>query len=149
MRKILEKIAIRQNCKIPSTFLEELHLNSGGDVRHAIMTLQLQSTGLQSLVPTASRSSRDNERDKKLSTFHALGKMLYAKRKIDGDSGMQVLAFDPEKILARSDLGVAGSLRFLEYHSPDFFTEVEDLGDAYALFSDAATLLDNPGTVSQ
>lgn len=148
MKKILDKIASQQNCEIPSSFLEELHLQSGGDVRHAVMTLQLQSTGLKSLPPTANRTARQNDRDKKLSTFHALGKILYAKRKVD-DNGQQVLAFDPEEIMARSDLGISGSLRFLEYHSTDFFTDVEDLADASSLFSDAAALLDNPDTVRQ
>jgi cell cycle checkpoint protein len=146
MKKILDKIAGLQNCEISSTFLEELHLQSGGDVRHAIMTLQLQSTGLTSLPMTADRTTRQNDRDKKLSTFHALGKILYAKRTTD-DDGKQRLAFDPEEILERSDLGVGGSLRFLEYHSAEFFTDVEDLDDAYSLFSDAATLLDNQDTV--
>ena len=143
MKKILENIVHRQGVKIQSQVFEELHLQSGGDIRHAIMTLQLQSKGLNSMSSSPGQSTRQNDRDKKLSTFHALGKLLYAKRKIDED-GKQTLAFDPEDILSRSDLGVGGSLRFLEYHSPDFFTSVEDLSDAYSLFSDAAVLLDIP-----
>lgn len=146
MKKILDKIAKHQHLQISSDFVEELHLQSGGDVRHAIMTLQFQSAGLISSALSVS-STRHNDRDKKLSTFHALGKLLYAKRKID-ENGKERLAFDPEEILARSDLGVGGSLRFLEYHSPDFFTSIEDLSNAYSLFSDATTLLDSPDYVS-
>ena len=71
-----------------------------------------------------------------MSTFHALGKLLYAKRK--EQDGRSVLDFDPEAILERSDLGTASSLRFLEHHCVDFFT------DCLLYTSDAATILDHP-----
>ncbi len=148
MKKILGKISSQQKCQIPPTFFEDLYLQSDGDIRHAILTLQLQCTGLKSVVQNSHLSSQQNDRDQKLSTFHALGKLLYAKRILDSD-GNPCLAFDPEEILERSDMGVAGSLRFLEYHSTEFFTQIEDLGDAFCLFSDAATLLDNKEHVSR
>jgi cell cycle checkpoint protein len=143
MKKVLDQIAKQQKCQVTQTFLEELHHQSRGDIRHAIMTLQLQSTGLKSL---ANSKISQNDRDVKLSTFHALGKLLYAKR--TEKDGRSVLAFDPEEIMERSDLGIGGSLRFLEYHSTDFFSDIIELSDAYSLFSDAATLLDNPVEVS-
>jgi hypothetical protein len=83
-----------------------------------------------------------NDRDVKLSTFHALGKLLYAKRK--EENGKTVLAFNPDDTLERSDMGVRNSLRFLEYHSVDFFTDSADLSSAFDLYSDAASLLDHP-----
>lgn len=143
MKKILEKIAKQQKFLVTPTLLEELHNQSRGDIRHAIMTLQLQSSGIQSL---ANRKISQNDRDVKLSTFHALGKLLYAKR--TEKDGRSVLAFDPEEIMERSDLGIGGSLRFLEYHSTEFFSDITDLSNAYSLFSDAVTLLDNPIEVS-
>lgn len=139
MKKIIEKIAKQQSCRVSSTFFEDLYSHSDGDIRHAIMTLQLQSTGIKSLSPSSDHSDRDH----KLSTFHALGKLLYAKRTLDA-GGTSRLAFDPEEILAQSDLGVAGSLRFLEYHSTEFFTDIEDLANAFSFFSDAGMLMDNP-----
>ena len=143
-KKVLEHIGKQINCKISTTLFEELHLQSGGDIRHAIMNLQLQSTGLSSL---RGRSRLGNNRDVKLSTFHALGKLLYAKR-VEKDDGRSVLDFDPEEILERSDLGTRSSLRFLEHHSVDFFTDITELSNAFELYSDAATILDNPDVSS-
>ena len=144
MKKVLDKIAKQQNCQVTPTQFEELHHQSRGDIRHAIMTLQLHSTGNRSLGHSSTISH--NDRDVKLSTFRALGKLLYAKR--TEKDGRSVLAFDPEEILERSDLGINNSLRFLEYHSVDFFSDIIELSDALSLFSDAATLLDNPLDVS-
>lgn len=148
MKKVLERIAQEQRCLLSASFLEEVHLQSGGDLRNAIMTLQVQWAGGTKSTITAGSMPSTNKRDKKLSNFHALGKLLYAKRKLD-EEGHERLAFDPEAILTQSELGVGGSLRFLEYHSVDFFTDIEDIGEAYALFSDAAVLLDQPHTVSE
>ena len=150
MKKVVGNISKKQgHGELTKEMIEELHLQSNGDIRHAIMNLQLQSAGLKSLASKASSGSNNNDRDIKLSTFHALGKLLYAKRKEieddDNDFGgkpRSMLAFDPEAILERSDLGVGGSLSFLEYHSMDFFTDITDISNAFELFSDAATLLE-------
>jgi cell cycle checkpoint protein len=135
MKKILSDISKQQKCLFSSNFLEEIHLQSHGDMRQALMTLQLHASGL------STRSLDDqHSRDTKLSSFHSLGKLLYAKRTLVAE-GRLGLAFDPEDILERSDLGVAGSLRFLECHSSDFFMEIADLSRAYDYFSDASVLL--------
>lgn len=134
MKKILSEVAKQQKCSFSSSFLEEIHLQSHGDMRQALMTLQLHATGVSISLDD------QNSRDTKLSSFHSLGKLLYAKRKLVAE-GRLGLAFDPEDILERSDLGVEGSLRFLEYHSGDFFTDITELSRAYDYFSDAAVLL--------
>jgi cell cycle checkpoint protein len=139
MKKVMDRIAKVLKCKITPTMLEELHLQSGGDMRHAIMNLQLYSTGLKSVDAS---NNLQNNRDVKLSTFHALGKLLYAKRA--EKNGRSVLMFEPDEIIERSDLGTGGSLRFLEYHSADFFTDSIELSNAFELYSDAAVLLDHP-----
>jgi len=141
-KRIVQKIARERNFTVPPGLIEELHLQTGGDLRSALMTLQFLSTGLKTLHSEAKGGC--NKRDAKLSTFHALGRLLYSKREVD-EFGRSRLAFDPEGILERSDLGVGGSLRFLEYHSVDFFTDTEDIANAYCLFSDAAMLLDSAG----
>jgi cell cycle checkpoint protein len=145
MKKILSAVTTQERCSLTSSFLEEIHLQSNGDMRQALMTLQLHATGSLELLDDNNyknefHTTRQNDRDTKLSTFHALGKLLYSKRKM-GDDGRDCLAFDPEEILERSDLGVEGSLRFLEYHSGDFFTDIGELSNAYDYFSDAAELL--------
>jgi cell cycle checkpoint protein len=146
MKKVLESIAQQQRFLLPASVSEELHMQSRGDLRNAIMTLQVQFTGCKRAALSAG-AVKPYDRDQKLSTFHALGKLLYGKHTII-EGGQECLAFDPEAILAQSDLGVGGSLRFLEYHSLDFFTDIDDIAVAYALFSDAALLLDNPESVS-
>ena len=142
MKKILSTIAKREKYHFDSNFLEEIHHQSHGDIRHAVMTLQLHATGRSKsdCATTTTLHKGQNNRDTKLSAFHSLGKILYAKRaSINGVDSR--LTFDPEAILERSDLGVDGSLRFLEFHSPDFFTDITELSNAYGHFSDAAFLL--------
>ena len=150
MKKILTAIAKQEKLQFSPNFFEDIHHQSNGDIRHAIMTLQVQATGkTKTDCATATlRKEGQNNRDTKLSTFHSLGKLLYAKRIVDmnGDSR---LAFDPERILERSDLGIEGSLRFLEFHSVDFFTDITEISNAYSSFSDAVDMLGSflaPGT---
>jgi cell cycle checkpoint protein len=142
MKKLLGAIAKQENYRFSTSVLDEIHHQSNGDIRHAIMTLQLHAAGrpkAKSGTITFGNEGQNN-RDTKLSTFHSLGKLLYAKRVLDAN-GDSRLAFDPETILQRSDLGVEGSLRFLEFHSADFFTDITELSRAYSSFSDVADML--------
>jgi cell cycle checkpoint protein len=108
-----------------------------------------------------------DSRDTKLSTFHALGKLLYAKRvkveditihdtkttKSGGDEKdyrgcawnrdlRPPLQFNPERVLDDGDIGISGALSFVQCHAPDFFLDITELGQAFDRFSDAAFLLD-------
>ena len=142
MKKILTAISKQANYRCSTNFFEEIHDQSNGDIRHAIMTLQLFATGRSRASTTTVTLGNEGQknRDTKLSTFHSLGKLLYAKRVLD-KNGESRLAFDPETILQRSDLGINGSLRFLEFHSPNFFTDIAELSRAYSSFSDVADML--------
>lgn len=173
MKTCLMKIFQKEGIRIPSPdFFEEMHLKHGGDMRHAIMNLQFQYGSLEgkgwigrnSTNSGVSTTSMDS-RDKKLSTFHALGKILYAKRvdqipqrrlnheKDYHDYSWNVdkrppLQFDAETVLEESDIGIHGALNFVQFHSPDFFSEISDISQAFSNFSDAAYLLDSPYEVS-
>lgn len=166
---------------ISDTLLEEIHSQSGGDLRHAIMTLQFKFVG--DFTASYSRDvgnidHNDNDmnsqrRDTRLSTFHALGKLLYAKR-IENKSIVGLLGsnggvhhttsgtmtnqyhncpwntdrrppldFNPEMVLEHSTIGLNGAMNFVQYHSADFFSNIEELDTAYSRFSDAAFLMDN------
>ena len=74
-----------------------MQIQSHGDLRHAIMNVQFRlnndatkDSRKRGILPTGRRRRRQQEepikvggssqRDTKLSTFHALGKLLYAKR---------------------------------------------------------------------
>ena len=152
MKKILSGIAEKEKFRVPnSSLFEQLHDQCRGDLRHAIWMLQLEATGKKHMVTSSTLLSggQNNTRDYKLSSFHALGKLLYAKRIVDPTSGRTMLNFNPEETMERSDMGLGGSLVFLEHHSVDFYTEIEELSDAMQFFSDAAMLLDYPMDVSR
>ena len=89
MKKTLQSIAkVERLGSLSTEFVEEMHLSSGGDLRHAIFALQFQSSTMMMTSRSRSRNRNSSEeggstakKDAKLSTFHALGKLLYAKRK--------------------------------------------------------------------
>ena len=167
------KIFQKEGIRIPSPdFFEEMHLKHAGDVRHAIMNLQFQYGCLEGKGRVGRNNSNSgvstttmDSRDKKLSTFHALGKILYAKRveyvpqrslnheKDYHDCFWNVdkrppLQFDAETVLEESDIGIHGALNFVQFHSSDFFSEISDISQAFSNFSDAAYFLDSPYEVS-
>lgn len=149
-------------------WLEELHLKCGGDLRHAITNAQFQlgvlkrsTRGTRNAKVLTSIQRRkgggdggDYAKDVKLSTFHALGKLLYAKRvKEQEKEGGSLnghwntdqrppLDFDPERVLEDGDIGITGALSFIQHHAPDFFTNIEELSCAFDLLSDGTFLLD-------
>lgn len=177
---------------ITNELIEELHSQSGGDIRHAIMTLQFQFVGLvkESIAcnrstsgggssssnsqlsqgqSTSKSGSSNSQRDVRLSTFHALGKLLYAKRlssKSKSKSSLtamtttvianyqnfhdaswnndkrQPLEFEPEQVLDQSAISLNNAVHFMGYHSPDFFSDIDDLEKAMCRFSDAALFMD-------
>lgn len=162
MKKCIETVAKAEGLgRLAPDFMEELHLSSGGDLRHAIFALQFQYAAKNSRLETS--SSTATRRDTKLSSFHALGKLLYAKRipkhedfppspssvkssgvsKWEDDRGQ--LAFIPENVLDQTDMNTGSAISFLAYHSPDFFTDIFDLSRAFEHISDAGTFLDRFG----
>ena len=147
MKKALEAICKQENIQIPADFFEEVHLQSGGDLRHAIMSLQFSGSHKMT-------DKKKSGRDSNLSLFHTLGKLLYAKRqKVDVATNDTIdrapLDFDPEAVLDHSGMELGGALAFLGYHSPDFFTDVCELAQAFDHYSDAAMLLDRSNEVRQ
>lgn len=152
----------------PSYYVEELHVRCGGDLRFAITTLQYEmigDTGIKSSSGSSISKQRSSTkpsgqelRDTKLSSFHALGKLLYAKRQknvaaaitnhtANDDIHKQQrlpLEFDPERVVEQSGMEVSGVLHFLEYHCVEFFTDIDELATAMGHFSDAAFLVDHP-----
>lgn len=147
MKKSLEAIGKKEGIQVPAQFWEEVHMQSGGDLRHAIMSLQFRGNDND----TARKSvGKHYERDSRLSMFHTLGKVLYAKRKkilaenpesIDSHNERPPLDFNPDVVMEQSGMDLGGALTFLEYHSPDFFSDVSEISRAYDYYSDAALLL--------
>jgi cell cycle checkpoint protein len=155
--KVVESIARLH--KMRSVDAQALYDASGGDLRFAITTLQFDG-GRPAGAATATSGGQDvRKRDERLNPMHALGKLLYAKRKGSGGSAASSpnldsrwhdsrgpLAFDPDDVLDRCEMELPGALQFLAYHAPDFMTDVEELGDVLASYSDAAWLMDAGGS---
>jgi len=145
MKKCLKTICNKEKIvRLRDADLEEIITSSAGDMRNAVMNLQFQMSNR--------RNGGHYERDVRLSPFHALGKLLYAKRIThpSDKSGRRIskcgdqrppLSFNPENVMEMSDMGQESSLTFLAYHSPDFFTDEGELSTTYDLFSDAACFL--------
>jgi cell cycle checkpoint protein len=100
--------------------VDDLFDKTGGDLRYALCMLQ--------------SGCRPHVRDTKLSAFHALGKLLYAKRNSTGD-----LDFDPEIVMSSMD-STSRALSFLQYHSLGFYTSMADIANAMDSFSDASIM---------
>ncbi len=145
MKKCLQSIAKGEGIgTMSSDFLEEMHLSSGGDMRHAVLAMQFRFSSKNTRQHSGKESSK---RDTKLSMFHALGKLIHAKRKPlcqdtmeetkKWDDGRGPLEFDPEDILSRSGMAVGSAVSFLSYHCPDYFTDITEMSRAFDRFSEA------------
>lgn len=87
IKKILSKICREEQCKVSADQMDAIAKASGGDIRHAITSLQYFCLKPN---PTLSLSDEINHsdeglslpfgRDETLSLFHALGKFLHNKR---------------------------------------------------------------------
>jgi len=161
----------RRKLQFSNDFYDEFHALSGGDLRHAIMSLQFQvgcSTKHNEIVQPWKQNFEPEEeaerhgqkkqsffqRDTKLSAFHALGKLLYAKRHTCGSIHSSCtrnnnttrqrppLQFIPEEIVEQTDMELNAILCFLEYNCPDFFSDISELSTAMNYFSDAALFSD-------
>jgi cell cycle checkpoint protein len=164
--KVVDSIAKLH--KMRNVDVQALYDASGGDVRFAITSLQFDGGSTTSRATSAASSGQDGrKRDERLNPMHALGKLLYAKRKESGGAAPSPnlaspseaatiasrwhdlrgpLTFDPDDVLDRCEMELPGALQFLAYHAPDFMTDVEELGDALASYSDAAWLMDAKGS---
>ena len=149
--KALQRVAADQGFAITKYHAQNLHQQTHGDLRSAIYTLQFEHTGGCSQKKAAPGTTTTlATHDQKLSTFHALGKLLYAKRKSlqpknrsrTDDRGP--LEFDPENVIEQSAADIGSVLSFVGFHGVDFFSDVSELSGALDHFSDAAFLLDRP-----
>jgi cell cycle checkpoint protein len=179
-----------QSQPLSSNDMEDICQNSAGDIRSAIMSLQFHMAAT-STAPFSRKSTKSsvggssskqhpkksgdnnvsstttNKKDTRLSSFHALGKALYAKRQEDTAIAIAPakkqpqlqqrdyvptwhsfkwkdtrppLNFDPESVVMENPMGVDGALAFLQYHCVDFFEDETELSDALATFSDTMML---------
>lgn len=139
LKRCLESVAKAEGFRLTSGLHEDLHLQCGGDVRHALMTLQFDTA------VSSARGTPSEGRDHRMSAFHALGKLLYAKRdesKQESEDERAPLNFDPEKVVEHSGMNVSRVLEFVAQNGMDFFTDIEEVSDAWQSLSDAALWMD-------
>jgi len=191
MRRILTRIAEAEGMGWAVDEVEGIVAFSRGDLRHAILTLQLQLQGRRSSLPSSSsilshgaglgkkwrkstkrglgegrremrmgRKEGEKEEEEKeekqqkdayMSNFHAIGKVLHAKRRsslyrdVEGKEGGQEargrLAFVPEDVLGKCEMEVDGLATFIQAHCVPHFGGMNELSQALGFFSDADVLL--------
>eukprot|EP00977_Amphora_coffeiformis_P001777 scaffold353_cov185-Amphora_coffeaeformis.AAC.5 len=148
MKKCIEAVAKAEGLKLNAALQEDLHVQSGGDIRHALMTLQFDMAVGTGRGGGNEKSSSTGQRDQRLSAFHALGKLLYAKRdesKKEPNHDRAPLQFDPEHIVEESGMEVSRVMEFVRHSGPEFFTDVDELCGAWAHLSDASLWMNNRG----
>ena len=111
IKKILSRICKQESSGKTEELVHQIATSSGGDIRHAIMSLQyyclnprrlnsalarnatlLDLKGYGTLAPGKdclnSATASPCGRDETLTLFHALGKFLHNKRETDGDANI-------------------------------------------------------------
>ncbi len=191
MRRVLTRIAQAEGKGRAVEEVESIVASSRGDLRHAILTLQLQLQGRCSSLPSSSpvlpngkglkkkgggslrkeeeegrremrmgrkkgereqeQEQEEQQKDAYMSNFHAIGKVLHAKRRspllqdVEGKEGGQEargsLAFVPEDVLGKCEMEVDGLATFIQAHCVHHFGDLGELSHALGLFSDADVLL--------
>ena len=127
--------------------------NTGGNRRHRQSRPTLPVVANTTITTTTTTTA--SRMDSKLAPFHALGKLLYAKRRprpnhpitttpttTQHSSLLPPLEFCPDAVMQQTDMELPDILYFLSYHSVDFFSDINDLSSALTYFSDTNLLYD-------
>jgi cell cycle checkpoint protein len=149
--KAIKSVASKEGLGLSQEDVEALYVRTGGgDLRCALTTLQYEQAGQRSKLALV-QDKKVSLRDARLSSFHALGKLLYAKRKTGAPNAHKdlfeerpPLEFDPERVVELSEMELPDVLSFLEGNCVEFFTDSIELSKAMDYFSDASFLLDRP-----
>ncbi|XP_062216223.1 cell cycle checkpoint protein RAD17-like isoform X3 [Phragmites australis] len=129
IKKILIRICKEERCDASEELVHQIAISSGGDIRHAIMSLQYfcldprrQNSALATSGTRAGSKSHDSlvpgqeshglssarpspcGRDETLTLFHALGKFLHNKRETYGDVDIDLDPFPLKEKLRRNSL---------------------------------------------
>ncbi|KAG4939160.1 hypothetical protein AAZX31_16G111500 [Glycine max] len=160
MKKILFRICQMEHCDVTAEYVDLIAKTSGGDIRHAITSLQFFCLKPSTCYRGALKEESDKPvrsddgyslhfgRDETLSLFHALGKFLHNKREsgvsteYDQDGFLMQerlsrlpLKMDvPEKILYQAHVQPGPVADFLHENVLDFLND-EAIDDAWTLSS--------------
>ncbi|XP_039829148.1 cell cycle checkpoint protein RAD17-like isoform X3 [Panicum virgatum] len=129
IKKVLTRICKEERYDAPEELLHQIAISSGGDIRHAIMSLQYyclyprrHSSALATSATRAGSKRRDSlvprqesyclssalpspcGRDETLTLFHALGKFLHNKRETNCEVNIDLDPFPLQEKLRRNSL---------------------------------------------
>lgn len=154
------RIATVERCSIDPSDIQHIVDKSDGDIRHAINMLQLVahrshrsrkqgSSSSQKVVKKRSAAAAINEpisvnRDPFFSDFHIVGKLLHGKMKQQkttsvGAEGISSINYD--QIMDASAMSLEKVLELVHENCVDYFSQVEELGDAMELLSMTESIL--------
>ncbi|XP_013661381.2 cell cycle checkpoint protein RAD17-like isoform X1 [Brassica napus] len=162
IKKTLQRISREEHCKVTTAEVDQMASASGGDIRHAITSLQLFSVKPQ--LNHTVHSGLDSGisscfgRDETLSLFHALGKFLHNKREtpdnviisdcsdylVHNEFARLPLKMDaPEKVLSQAHGQAGRVVDFLHENVLDFVSDeaIEDAWCVSSYLADADLLL--------
>ncbi|CEG82481.1 hypothetical protein RMATCC62417_16548 [Rhizopus microsporus] len=131
IKKVLSKTALKANVQIGKDRLDELSELSNGDIRAAINMLQFYSTSKDTDKHSGIKRKRDDDASLfcrtagSLSLFHAVGKVLYAKRDFNG-----YYESKPEDILGRLPVDNDLFISYLHENCPMFLDDSEACAEA-------------------
>ncbi|PIA55453.1 hypothetical protein AQUCO_00700030v1 [Aquilegia coerulea] len=163
VKKTLSKICKEERCSVTVEQIDQIARVSGGDIRHAITSLQyfcLTPSQLLSFNTIHSNDKADEfrtsddgfalsfGRDETLSLFHALGKFLHNKRETVNIAGfgqdllllkekfarLPVKMDAPEKVLYQANVQASPVADFLHENVLDFLSD-EAVDDAWTVAS--------------
>ncbi|KAJ1785254.1 RFC checkpoint protein Rad17, partial [Coemansia sp. RSA 2399] len=134
LKRILQlQEGLQRAAKAHTAMVKRISTECSGDLRLAVTMLQLSMSANR----PANFSTVDMGKRSALDLFHALGKVLYAKRTGSGTKGRGALESDPDDILDRvpMDLGTFGL--FVHENYVDFCSSVDELADAAEYLSES------------
>lgn len=140
MVKVLKHIISEEHATVQKEQLDQLIEKSDGDIRAAINNLQFDSVHFSKSkrkIPTKKSTDKApfDEKMGPLSLFHALGKVLYAKRNPNGTYESK-----PEHILAKIPVDNDTFITYLHQNYSEFFDEMESCTKLLNYMSDADTI---------
>ncbi|KAJ2400530.1 hypothetical protein GGI23_001978 [Coemansia sp. RSA 2559] len=142
LKRILQLQAGSQRAaKAHTAMIKRISTECGGDLRLAVTMLQLSMSANH----PANSSTVDMGKRSALDLFHALGKVLYAKRTRSGTKGRGALESDPDDILDRVPMDPGTFGLFVHENYIDFCSSVDELADAAEYLSESDAVLSTGG----
>ncbi|CAO0797710.1 unnamed protein product [Mucor circinelloides] len=140
MNKALKRILSQEHVVVPKEHLDEIIEKSDGDLRAAINNLQFDSIHSRKARKTPSKKKSTDkppfdDKTGPLTLFHALGKVLYAKRNPNGTYESK-----PEHILAKLPVDNDTFITYLHQNYSEFFEDMDSCTKLLNYLSDADTI---------